>query len=65
MKRWCLIPKHIPRPSDAAELLASGCRVVETLFAGAVIIVESEEDLTYTLDPEMWDVSLDEKGTAA
>jgi hypothetical protein len=65
MKRWCLIPKHAPRPSDAAELLASGCRVVETLFAGMVLIVESEEDLAYTLDPEMWDVSLDEKGASA
>jgi hypothetical protein len=65
MKRWCLIPKQIPRPSDTAELLASGCHIVETLFGGMVLIVESEEDLAYTLDPEMWDVSIDEKGASA
>jgi hypothetical protein len=59
MKRYCLIPKHIPRPSDAAELAMSGVKIIETLFAGAAIIVESEEDLTYTLDPEMWTVTTD------
>jgi hypothetical protein len=57
--RFLLIPKHIPRPSDAAELAASGVKIIETLFAGAAIIVESSEDLKYTLDPEMWDVSVD------
>ena len=58
MKRYLLIPKHIPRPSDATELIMSGVKIVETLFAGAAIIVESDSDLTYTLDPEMWEVSV-------
>lgn len=57
MKRWLLIPRHLPRPSDAAELAASGVKIIETLFAGAAIVVESPEDLAYALDPEMWEVS--------
>ena len=61
MTRYLLIPKHAPRPSDAAELLMSGVKVLQTLFAGACLVVESDQDLTYTLDPEMWTVELYEK----
>jgi len=61
MTKYLLIPKHAPRPSDATELLMSGVKILETLFAGAVMVVESDQDLTYTLDPEMWSVELYDK----
>ena len=56
MTKYLLMPKHMPRPSDAAELLMSGVKILETLFAGISILVESDQDLHYTLDPEMWTV---------
>jgi hypothetical protein len=59
MKRFLLIPKHIPRPSDATELVMSGVKIVETLFAGAVLVVESDQDLHYTLDPDVWTVEVE------
>jgi hypothetical protein len=52
--RFLLMPKGIPRASDAAELAASGVKNIETLFAGAIIVVESQDDLRYTLDPAIW-----------
>ena len=61
MTKYLLMPKHMPRPSDAAELLMSGVKILETLFAGTCMIVESDQDLTYTLDPEMWTVELYDK----
>jgi len=56
--RFLLIPKYGPRPSDAIELVMSGVKIVDTLFAGMAIVVESDQDLAYTLNPEMWEVSV-------
>ncbi len=57
--RYLLMPKVPPRASDAAELTASGVKIVETLFAGAVLVVESDQDLYYTLDPDVWTVKVE------
>ena len=61
MTKYLLAPKHAPRPSDATELLMSGVKILQTLFAGAAMIVESDQDLAYTLDPEIWTVELYDK----
>jgi len=53
------MPKGTPRASDAAELAVSGVKIVDTLFAGLVIVVESSDDLRYTLDPNVWTVELE------
>ena len=57
--RFLLMPKGIPRASDASELAASGVKILETMFAGAVIVVESQDDLRYTLDSAVWTVEED------
>ena len=61
--RFLLMPKGIPRASDAAELAASGVKIIDTLFAGAVIVAESQDDLRYTLDPAVWTVELEHEVT--
>ena len=61
--RFILMPKGIPRGSDAADLAASGVKILETMFAGAVIVVESQDDLRYTLDPAVWTVEEDHEVT--
>jgi len=53
------MPKGTPRASDAAELAASGVKIIDTLFAGLVIVAESQDDLRYTLDPSVWTVELE------
>jgi hypothetical protein len=53
------MPLGVPRASDAADLAANGVKIIETLFAGAVIVVESDTDLFYTLDPNVWAVEIE------
>ena len=57
--RYLLMPKVTPRASDAAELTMSGVKIIETLFARAVLVVESDQDLHYTLDPNVWTVEVE------
>lgn len=61
--RFLLMPKGIPRASDAAELTMNGVKIVEILFAGAIIVVDSPADLRYTLDPDIWTVEEDKEAT--
>jgi len=52
--RFLLMPKGLMRDTDAAELAMSGVTIIETLFAGAILVVEAKDDLRYTLDPAVW-----------
>jgi hypothetical protein len=61
--RFILMPKGVPRASDAAELAMSGVKIINSLFAGAVLVVESNDDLRYTLDPNVWIVDADNEVT--
>jgi hypothetical protein len=62
--RFILMPKTcVLRPCDAAELAMSGVTIIETMFAGAVMVVESKDDLRYTLDPNIWTVEEDREVT--
>lgn len=54
MKKYLLMPKQKPRPSDSAELLMNGVKILQVMFAGACMVVESPEDLVFSLNPEMW-----------
>jgi hypothetical protein len=42
----------------------SGVKIIDKLFAGLVLIVESDQDLRYTLDPNVWTVEEDREISA-
>ena len=63
--RFLLMPKGIPRASDADELAACGVKIIDKLFAGAVLVVESPIDLRHTLYSSVWTIEEDREVSAS
>lgn len=58
--RFLLMPKQIPNAEDGTELAVNGVTIVETLFAGAVLVVEGPENLAEMLREDRWTVEADD-----
>ena len=58
MTRFTLMHKTIPIVEDGTELAALGVKILNTLFAGAVLVVEGPDDLQSRLS-DRWVADLD------
>jgi hypothetical protein len=63
MKRFHLMHKGIPNAEDGTELAMNGVKIVTTLFAGALLIVEGPDNLASMLS-DRWVVDEDREVSA-